>query len=280
MSNEHSMPDPLQGHTREWPSTPYSDEVRAPEPRIDSSCSIVLFGDCTVAGTLWPPANRPDNHLRVRLRRAFAGQPFRVCNAAKDGDTAGGFVSSGRFHGVLAGMARLDIAIIRYGINDRKYHGVDGCIQNLADMCRLLRDRYPEISVIVETGIWVDYPRHYLWDRNVRLAPLYEAMKDFAQSQGIPVLDVFSLMREETECGRWDLRVRGLPSAEFTVLDASLDEFYGDDPAYYSNIHPNSTAMALIAEWQVALLRRLFGERLPGIEAKIAGEGEAPGRGR
>jgi hypothetical protein len=25
-------PDPLQGHTREWPSTPYSDEARAAEP--------------------------------------------------------------------------------------------------------------------------------------------------------------------------------------------------------------------------------------------------------
>ena len=38
-------PDPLQGHTREWPSTPYSDEARMPEPPMATSCCIGLLGD-------------------------------------------------------------------------------------------------------------------------------------------------------------------------------------------------------------------------------------------
>ncbi len=68
-------PDPLQGRSREWPSTPYSDEARAHEPPFDTACNIALLGDCTV-DMGFPPAIRPENHLAVRLRRAFPGQPF------------------------------------------------------------------------------------------------------------------------------------------------------------------------------------------------------------
>jgi hypothetical protein len=30
MTDKNEQPDPLQGHTREWRSTPYSDEARLP----------------------------------------------------------------------------------------------------------------------------------------------------------------------------------------------------------------------------------------------------------
>jgi acyl-CoA thioesterase-1 len=105
-----------------------------------------------------------------------------------------------------------------------------------------------------------------MWDRNAKLAPLYDAIRRMAESEGHPLLDIFAKTRAETERGNWDLRVRGLPDREHTIVDDAFDRFYGDDPAFYTNIHPNSNGMGLIADWQVAKLRELFGDRLPGAK--------------
>ena len=264
MVNENDKPDPLQSHpSREWPSTPYSDEARAEEPPANESCCIAMIGDCTVACEKWPAANRPDNHLRIRLRRAFPGQPFVVRNYADSGGRAKALIETGRLDEILHDLPKIDIAFIRYGINDRKTDGVDVCLSYLNTICSRLREAYSTITTVIETGIWVDYPKHYMWDRNSRLAPLYDAMRAFVESEGYPVVDIFRRMEEETKDGNWDLRVRGIPGGEFDVLDDSLDQFYFDDPAFFSNIHPNSTCMGLIAEWEIEKIKELFGDRLP-----------------
>jgi len=259
-------PDPLQGHTREWPCTPYSDEARAPEPPMETSCCIALFGDCTV-DVYMPPAMRPESHLAVRLRRAFPGQPFVIRNLGDSGGTAGDLLGPGRLVEALADIPRLDLAFVCYGINDRKRDGIARCIENVRALCDRLRQRYADLAVIIETGIWVDYPRHYMFDRNSRLAPLYEAMRQFAPEEGYPVLDIYENMEAETRNGNWDLRVRGLPDREHMILDDSFDKFFADDPAFFTNIHPNSRCLGLIADWQVAKLQELFGETLPGPAA-------------
>ena len=252
------QPDSLQGHPHEWPSTPYSDEARAQEPPFETSCCIGLFGDCTVDVDV-PPAMRPEHHLAVRLRRALPGQPFVIRNLGDSGGTAGTFHEAR-----LEEIPRLDIAFIRYGINDRKRDGVSGCIKNLKALCELIEQHYPGVTIIIETGIWVDYPEHYMWDRNSRLAPLYEAMRRFAAERSYPMVDVFSNMEMETRRANWDLRVRGLPDREYTIIDDSFDQFFSDDPAFFTNIHPNSRCLGFIAEWEIARLKELFGDRPPG----------------
>jgi lysophospholipase L1-like esterase len=261
MGNE---PDALQGHTREWPSTPYSDEARLEEPAWATSCCVGLFGDCTVA-TGPVPAMASENHLAVRLRRAFPGQPFVIRNAGGRGESAGDFLKSGRMEQVFKTMPRLDIALVRYGITDRKRDGIGGCIENLKALCDGIKQRYGPVTVIIETGIWVDHPAHYMYDRNPRLAPLYQAMRRFAAEAGYPVVDIFRRMEIETRKGNWDLRVRGLPDPEHTILDDSFDQFFGDDPAFFTNVHPNSRCRGLIADWQVETLKRLFSDRLPNV---------------
>ena len=264
MTDQNEQPDPLQGHpSREWPSTPYSDEARAPEPSPRESCCIALVGDCTVSCLRWPPANRPENHLAVRLRRAYPGQAFLVRNVSDEGASAGSYMTSGRLDQLSEALPRLDVAFVRFGVTDRKRNGVSGCIGNLSELCRRLTVHYPRVRVIIETGIWVDYPDHYMWDRNAKLAPLYEAVRAMAESEGYPVVDVFENTRAETEAGNWDLRVRGLPAPEHTIVDSSFDDFFAHDPAFFTNIHPNSRCMGLIADWEIATLKELFGDRLP-----------------
>jgi hypothetical protein len=263
VNRELQQPDPNQGHAREWPSTPYSDEARAAVPPSDTACSIVLIGDCTVACTYYPPANRPENHLAVRMRRAFPGQPFIIRNLARDGERADEFLRPEQFDQAFEDIPRLDMAFVRYGINDRKRFGISGCIQNLKALCMTVKQRYPGVNLFIETGIWVDYPAHYLWDRNAALGPLYEAIRAFAHEEGYPLVDIFAKMEAETKRGNWDLRVRGLPAPEHTVVDGSFDAFFGDDPAFFTNIHPNSECLGLIAEWEIETRRQQFGSILP-----------------
>ena len=257
------QPDPDQGHARKWPSTPYSDEAHAAPPSLETACSIALIGDCTVACTYFPPANRPENHLAVRLRRAFPNQPFAIRNLAQDGESADEFLKPKRFEKVFADIASLNIAFVRYGINDRKRHGISGCLANLQALCQAVRQRFPDVTLFVETGIWVDYPTHYLWDRNASLGSLYEAMRAWALEADYPIVDIHTGMRTETARGNWDLRVRGLPASEYTIVDDAFDPFFGDDPAFFTNIHPNSRCLALIAEWEIEQMEQHFGPTLP-----------------
>ena len=48
------------------------------------------------------------------------------------------------------------------------------------------------------------------------------------------------------------LRCRHLPGIRFE--ERSGDAFFGQDPAFFTNIHPNSRCLALIAEWETAAL--------------------------
>ncbi|MGC4046339.1 MAG: GDSL-type esterase/lipase family protein [Armatimonas sp.] len=260
---QHESPDPNQRHAREWPSTLYSDEALAAPPHPDTACTIALLGDCTVACTYFPPANRPENHLAVRLRRAFPGQPILVHNLAADGESADGFLRPERWEKALGEISRLDIAFIRYGINDRKRFGISGCLQNLRLLCEALKEHSPDVHLFLETSIWVDYPTHYLWDRNAALGPVYEAMRVFVQEEGYPIVDIYANMEAETKRGNWDLRVRGLPAPQHTIIDDSFDALFGDDPAFFTNIHPNSRCLGLIAEWEIEALKQQFGTMLP-----------------
>jgi hypothetical protein len=253
------QPDPNQGYPArfdDWPSTPYLDVmIRAQEPPMETSCVIGLFGDCTVAGM---GSLGSHHHLALRLRRAFPGQPCLVRNLAANGESARTFLD--RIDAVFATLPRLDIAFIRYGINDRKQDGIAGCIHYLGVLCEAIERQYPGVAVIIETSVWVDYPAHYLWDRNAHLGPLYDAIRIFAHARGLQIVDIYRHMEEETRRGNWDLRIRGVSE---DVYDDSLDEFFGDDPAFFTNIHPNGRCRGLIAGWEVEKISELFGERLP-----------------
>lgn len=269
MTELRDNPDPLQGHpSHEWPSTPYSDEARLPEPPMDTSCCIALLGGCTVGCQGWPPAMRPENQLAVRLRRAFPNQPFVIRNFGEAGETAGEIVQSGRLEQIRHLLSRIDVALLRYGIADRKKDGIPGCMENLGILCDRLQEAWVDICIIIETDMWVDYPEHYMWDRNARLAPLWEAIRQFATNKGYPVVDIFANMEAETKKGNWDLRMRGIPGDEgrYTILDSSFDDFYGADVAFFTNIHPNARCLGLIAGWEVAKLKKLYGKKLPGAK--------------
>jgi hypothetical protein len=257
---------PVREPVGEWIFTP--EDGRAPhaatgneptgdeEPAGPPNCSIALIGDGTVACEYFPPANRPESHLLVRLRRAFPDQQFLVQNVAAE-ESAAESLRTGRLDQVFAAVPQVHLAFVRYNIDENHTGGVRAHVNSLQQVGEALRRQYAGITVIFETGIWVHHPSHFTGDSSARLGPMYDQVRGWATEIGYPIVDVFSKMQAEASKGNWDLRVRGLPSREQVVLDDSFDQFFGDEPVYFANIHPNSRCLGLIAEWEVAMIKQL-----------------------
>ena len=160
-------------------------------------------------------------------------------------------------------LSRVDVAFLRYGIADRKHEGIPRTIRSIESLCARLESTFRGIVIVLETDMWVDYPTHYLWDRNPRLAPLYAELRRLASEKGYPLVDIYSRVEAETDSGNWDLRKRATLGTEHVINDASLDSVFGADPEFFTNVHPNSHCLRLIAEWEVEKLEELFGDRLP-----------------
>ncbi len=203
-------------------------------------------------------------NLAIRLRRGFPGQPFVIRNFGEAGVTAGQFLSRGYVEKIRDILPHLDIAFLRFGIADRKREGIEKTVENVRRLCRRLKEVFAGVTIIIETDMWVDYPQHYLFDRNPHLAPLYDKLRDLAASEGHRVVDIFAKMENETREGNWDLRCRIVPVEGIAQIpDDSLDRLFGDDPAFFTDIHPNPRCLGLIAQWEVVALRELFGDTLP-----------------
>ncbi|MHC4434953.1 MAG: SGNH/GDSL hydrolase family protein [Planctomycetota bacterium] len=277
MAVQEDKPDPLQGSRREWPETGYTREIReilGEEVCPEQACCIVYLGGCTIeGGTLGGArvgssgelARETQFHLAARLRRAFPGQPVVIRNFAEAGVTAGEFLEEGNVERMCEDLARIDVAFLRFGITDRKYEGIPRTIENIRALCRRLQIVFEGITVVLETDMWVDNPEHYLWDRNSRLEPLYAQLRQLAANEGYPLVDIYANVAAETRRGNWDLRRRAIPIEGYRwISDDSFDEFFAYDRAYFTNIHPNNRCLGLIADWEVAKLKELFGDALPG----------------
>jgi hypothetical protein len=254
MSWWESPPAP-EGQAQTGTYIPPGEEV--PGEGMPSTGSIALLGDSTVACQYLPPANRPENHLLVRLRRAFPERRFEVQNLAGEGESPAGDLRSGRLERIFAAVPQMHLAFLRYNLRETEPDGFQEYLEAVEACCGALRQQYPGITVIVETGIWVHHPSHFVGDSHAHAAPLYDRVKAWAVETGYPVVDVFQKMQAEAAKGNWDLRVRGLPTPDQTVIDDTFDQFFGEEPLFFANIHPNSRCLALIADWEVAMLKLL-----------------------
>jgi hypothetical protein len=234
--------------------TPEGEATFAEEPVLAQTCSVALLGDSTVACSYLPPANRPENHLLVRLRRAFPDQRFEVQNLAAE---EGSGLDPARLAQIFDAIPAMHLAFLRCHIRETEEEGFQTYMRGLQAGCEALRRQYPGVTVILETGIWIHHPAHLFEESQGHLAPLYNSLKAWAIEAGYAMVDIYQKMQAEAGKGNWDLRVRGLPTREQTVLDDSFDAFFGEEPLFFANIHPNSRCLALIAEWEIALLKLL-----------------------
>jgi lysophospholipase L1-like esterase len=223
---------------------------------------LLMIGDCTLATSYLPPRYKNEQLLAERLRELYPNDRCELVNEGLDGESVGKFLK--RYDRTLRRYAPPDYVLIRYGVNDRREYGVDGFRAALTELCERLRADLPRARVLLETGVYVDYPDHYEFDRNTVLQPIYQTIRELGQRYELPVVDVYERMKRETEQGNWDLRVRGygVVDEDIPVLGAGQDHLHEGDVRWWTNIHPNPSGIAVIADEEAQVLKRHWPDTL------------------
>ncbi len=213
----------------------------------------MLLGDCTVATTYLPYHARSEAVLARLLQGQYPDDQLAIINEGLDSETAAAFLR--RYDRTFARHPQPDYLLIRYGVNDRREYGVASFALQLAELVQRLQSDFPAARIVLETGIFVDYPDHYEFDRNTVLAPIYAVVRALAAAEALPLVDIYARMQRETAAGNWDLRVRGygVVDEDIPVLGAGQDHLHAGDVRWFTNIHPNPAGVAAIAAEQAAV---------------------------
>lgn len=220
------------------------------------SVHVLMIGDCTLATSYMPLPYKNECVLEAKLRALYPGDACVVTNEGLDGETVAQFLK--RYERTLKRNARPDYVLIRYGVNDRKAYGVDGFRARMNELVDRLQSDLPGVRILLETGMYVDYPAHYEFDRNPILQPIYNVVRELGRQRGLPLVDVYERMRRETEQGNWDLRVRGygVVDEEIPVLGPGQDHLHVGDVRWWTNIHPNPRGIAVIADEEARVMQQ------------------------
>jgi len=259
----------------------------------DTGASILLLGDSISA--MHRTEHRLEAVLGKKLAGAFPQGHWTVVNESRGGEWVGPgtqgqgaaeplFTSEaeGRYYEVRRRVPKADVVFIEYGANDSKCYPPELFRQRLAALCARLESDYPQVRIVLATGMHLDYPAHagpYWMDspqvpgwkpgstsRNEYLAPYFEAARALARERGYGLADVCLTMRAETAAGNWDLRVRNWPPGEEPdeaggLVPPEVDAAHAQVAGWFDNVHPNYAGTELIAQVYGDVLTDLVHER-------------------
>lgn len=232
---------------------------------------VALFGGSSSATTYLADADKHQSVLQRELIAAYPGQAIEVFNFADNGEFIGRYLTTGTYEKHRESMQGkgLDLAILRFGINDSKRFKTDEFAEQLKTFIKTLSADFPGVAVIIENGFYIDYPAHYSSDRNKALNPYWAVSKAVAEQLQLPFSDLYAFSEKETKAGNWDLRIRSQSTTAYPkkkerfLFDASLDAEYGHDPKWFTDVHPNPNGVRVAVKAEVGLIRTLFPEKLP-----------------
>ena len=255
----------------------------------DRGASILLLGDSISA------MHRGEHRLEAVLEKSLAGAfpqgLLVVVNESQGGEWIGPGTqgqgaaeplftgeSEGRYFKIRRRVPKAHVVFIEYGANDSKCYPPEVFRQRLAALCGRLESDYPQVRIVLATGMHLDYPAHagpYWIDspqvpgwkpgstsRNEYLAPYFEAVRALARERGYGLADICLAMRAETAAGNWDLRIRNWPQGEGPAepggaVPAEVDAAHAQVAGWFDNVHPNYAGTELMAQ--------VYGDVLTGL---------------
>jgi lysophospholipase L1-like esterase len=255
----------------------------------DTGVSILLLGDSISA--MHRGEDRLEAVLQRKLAEAFPQGQWSVANESRGGEWIGpgsrgqGAAeplltgeSEGRYFEIRTRVPKADVVFVEYGANDSKCYPPEMFRQRLAALCERFERDYPEVRIVLATGMHLDYPKHaraYWMDnpqvpgwkpgstsRNEYLAPYFEAIRALARERACGLADICLAMRAETAAGNWDLRIRNWPPGEEPTepggpVPPEVDAAHAHVADWFDNVHPNYAGTGLIAE--------VYGDVLAGL---------------
>ncbi|MFC1582037.1 SGNH/GDSL hydrolase family protein [Planctomycetota bacterium] len=190
---------------------------------------IVHIGDSVTITSYLPFSQRVDALLQARLEKELPKKKFRNINLGVDGEWIGALLDTGRYEAVMKdNLKKIDIAIIRYGANDRRKYDVTEFKKKYNMLCDNLERDYPGIKITIGTGPYI----HGSGDANKnQYGPYWRAGREVARERKYPVADIYKAFEKE--------------ATEATAIKK------GD-------AHPSADGVGLVAETEYAVLKKLL----------------------
>lgn len=215
-------------------------------PRPEPDRRVALLGDSNVITYYLHPSDRVDAFLQASLADSHPGVSIEVENCALGGDAVRNLLDSKRYERDLLTLGRIDVAFIRYGLNDMNRYDPATFESLQRELVSRLRSDFPGIRIVLETSTFIDFPAHNTSDTNARSKPYFEVTRRLGAEIADGLVDVWEIMRLETERGNWDLRYRSHPLGKL-ILDGRFDAEFDFAPSFYSNPHHTPPANRLVA---------------------------------
>jgi acyl-CoA thioesterase-1 len=236
----------------------------------EDATRVVLFGGSSVFTSYLPESTKHHIVLAEQLKMAYPQQKIEVANWADNGEYIARYLLKGAYERQIRMQPGIDVAIIRFGTNDQKRMKEPEYYQQMLKFLTLLKNDFPGVAIILETGIYMDFPKHYTFDRNLALDPYWEVSRKIAAQFDYPLVDYYAVAKQEAAAGNWDIRVRKL-GKEF-ILDAGHDEGRDHDPKWFTDIHPNPVGVRLAVREEIRVLKNVFPEKLPAGQKAVKRE--------
>jgi CubicO group peptidase (beta-lactamase class C family)/lysophospholipase L1-like esterase len=237
---------------------------------------ILLLGDSTVIGSICRREAPKADHLEDVIRKLLAAEtdlpPVEVINQGRDGDSIQGLLS-GRYDREIATLPRVDIVLIRYGLNDH------GSRENFAanfpkdyrELIRRLKENHPGCQVVLETVI--PYRGEQV-DKQIN-----DLVREVANAEKLPLLDTHARYAAELKHGpdmlnyrrvkldKVPVKLRALlpPAAvrgnDVVLMDNSLDAHFRGVPGWFADRHPNLAGYHVIGDEAARFLALFLREK-------------------
>ncbi|MBA3848306.1 MAG: SGNH/GDSL hydrolase family protein, partial [Planctomycetes bacterium] len=159
-------------------------EKVAPSP---DELIVAHLGDSITITSYLPFSQRIDALLAEPLAAASGARPVRQINLGADGETVAEMLAGRYDHAVRAMYPRIDVAVIRYGANDRRSRDPAAFAADLATLCDHLTADHPGVRIVLGTGPWL------LGDDEANLrqyGPWWQAIRDLAAERRYALADV------------------------------------------------------------------------------------------
>jgi lysophospholipase L1-like esterase len=182
------------------------------EDREPDKVRILLLGDSTVIGSICRRQAPKADHLEDIIRKLLVAEgdlpPAEVLNQGRDGEYVHG-VLQGRYDKDIAKLPRIDLVLIRYGLNDRgrRKDFATNFPGDLKELIHRLQKDHAGCQVVLEKVIPTSSP-----DGNKAINDL---IRQVAKEEKLPLLDTHARFAVELE--HVSFSVLGMPIGDFTM---------------------------------------------------------------
>jgi lysophospholipase L1-like esterase len=257
---------------------------------------ILLLGDSTVIGSVCRAVAPKADHLEDVIRKLLAAEkdlpPVEVLNRGCDGETVHGLLTE-RYDKEIARLPRIDIVLIRYGLNDsrRRQEFAVKFPKDYKALIKRLQADHPGCQVVCETTI------PYLGDKADN--KINELVRKVAADVKLPVLDTYARFAAELKHGsnmltyrrvRLDkvpvrihalLPERALKTGDVVILDNALDAHLREVLGWFADRHPNLAGYHVIGDAAAQFLAPLLRQRIKSIRGRASQQwGSSPAAAR